>query len=66
MWNIVTITEINNCLPPGKYLDLKEKKEGKALEEEEFMEHILQEHKVSLKSENPIDAFVLAILNIPT
>ena len=61
----LTITEMNNCLPPGKDLDLKEK-EDKSLEEEEFMEHILQEHKVSLKSENPIDAFVLAILNIPT
>ena len=57
---------MNNCLPPGKDLDLKEKKGYKSLEEEEFMEHILQEHKVSLKSENPIDAFVLAILNIPT
>ena len=42
-------------IPPGKHVNFKEKEWDKPLEIEEFMEHVLDEHKVSSKSWPPTD-----------
>ena len=44
-----TTALMNHCHPPGKHVNFKEKEWDKPLEIEEFMEHVLDEHRVSSK-----------------
>ena len=55
MFHKTTTALMNHCHPPGKHVNFKEKEWDKPLEIEEFMEHVLDEHKVSSKSWPPID-----------
>ena len=55
MFYKTTTALMNHCHPPGKHINFKEKEWDKPLEIEEFMEHVLDEHKVSSKSWPLID-----------